>query len=68
MKNSFKIGVLSAAIMLSISSCSSCENKDKNTEDSKIDTAGKTIVTPQKTIDTTKKAGSDTTKKDTIKK
>mgnify|MGYP007014289549 CR=1 FL=1 len=67
MKTSFKIGVLAAAFMFSISSCSSCGNKDKNTEDSKIDT-GKTIVTPQKTIDTAKKAGPDTTKKDTIKK
>lgn len=67
MKTSFKIGVLAAAIMFSVSSCSSCVNKDKNTEGSKIDT-GKTIVTPQKTIDTAKKTGPDTTKKDTTKK
>jgi len=69
MKNSFKIGLLVAAVMFSISSCSSCGNKDKNTEGSKvIDTFEKTIDTTQKAIDTAKKAGADTPKKDTVKK
>ena len=67
MKTSLKIGVLAAAVVFSISSCSSCGNKDKNAEGSKIDTTDKTIVTPQKTIDTSKKTA-DTTRKDTVKK
>jgi len=68
MKNSFKIAVLAAVVIFTISSCSSRRNKDQNTEGSKIDTTDKTIVTPQKTIDTSKKAGADTTRKDTVKK
>jgi hypothetical protein len=68
MKNSFKIAVQAAVVIFTILSCSSCGNKDQNTEGSKIDTTDKTIVTPQKTIDTSKKAGADTTRKDTVKK
>jgi hypothetical protein len=68
MKNSFKIGVLAAAIMFSISSCSSCVNKGKDGSVEKIDTSKSAIDTTQKAIDTTKKAGTETVKKDTVKK
>lgn len=68
MKNSFKIGVLAAAIMFSISSCSSCGNKNKDEEPAKIDSPKTAIDTTQKEIDTTKKAGADPVKKDSVKK
>ena len=68
MKNSFKIGLLAAAIMVSISSCSSCGNKNKGGSEEKTDSPKTAIDTVQKTIDTTKKAGPDTVKKDSVKK
>ncbi|MBS1523264.1 MAG: hypothetical protein JST50_19855 [Bacteroidetes bacterium] len=68
MRNLLKIGVLAAAVMFSISSCSSCVNKGKNESEGKIDTPKATIDTTQKTIDTTKKAGTEVIKKDSVKK
>jgi hypothetical protein len=64
MKTLLKIGVLAAAIMFSISSCSSCGNKNEGDEPAKIDSS-KTAID---TADTTKKAGIDTVKKDSVKK
>jgi hypothetical protein len=68
MKNSFKIGVLVAAVMFSISSCSSCGNKNKAGSEEKIDSPKTAIDTTQKTIDTAKKTGIDAIKKDSVKK
>jgi hypothetical protein len=68
MKNLFKSGILVLVIMVSISSCSSCENKDKTTSVPKMDSPKTTIDTTQKITDTTKKAAIDTTKKDSVKK
>ncbi|HEY9000227.1 MAG TPA: hypothetical protein VIM89_02655 [Mucilaginibacter sp.] len=68
MKNSLKIGVLAAAVMFSISSCSSCMNKNKGDEPAKIDSPKTAIDTTQKAIDTTKKAGTEPVKKDSVKK
>jgi len=68
MKTSFKIGLLAAAIMFSISSCSSCGNKGKDGSGEKIDSPKTAIDTAQKAIDMAKKAGTDTLKKDSIKK
>jgi hypothetical protein len=68
MKNSLKIGFLAAAIMFSISSCSSCGIKNKGDEQEKVDSPKTTIDTTQKAIDTTKKAATETVKKDTVKR
>ena len=68
MKNSFKIGVVAAAIIFSISSCSSCGNKNKGGSEEKIDSPKSGIDTGQKPMDTAKKAGADTLKQDTVKK
>ena len=68
MKTSLKIGVLAAAIMFSISSCSSCGNKNNSEEPAKIDSPKTAIDTTQKAIDTTKKTGAETVKKDSVKK
>ena len=68
MKNSFKISVLAAAIMFSISSCSSCVNKGKGGSEEKPDTNKTAIDTGKATIDTAKKAGIDAVKKDSVKK
>jgi predicted small lipoprotein YifL len=56
MRNSFKIGVLAAAVMFSISSCSSCGIKNNGDLPEKADSPKTTIDTTQKAIDTTKKA------------
>jgi len=66
MKTSLKFGVLAAAIMFSISSCSSCVSKNKGDQPAKIDSPKTAIDTTQKTIDTTKRA--DAAKKDSVKK
>jgi hypothetical protein len=68
MKNSFKISALVTVIMLSISSCSSCVNKGKGGSQEKPDSPKTIIDTTQKTIDTVKKEGADTAKKDSVKK
>jgi len=68
MKTSLRIGVLAAAIMFSISSCSSCGNKNNSEEPAKIDSPKTAIDTTQKVADTTKKAGTETVKKDSVKK
>ena len=68
MKNLFKTGILVLGIMISISSCSSCGNKDKNAQGTAIDTPKSGIDTAKKGVDTAKKAGVDTIKKDTVKK
>ena len=68
MKNLFKSGILVLGIMVSISSCSSCGNKNKGVSEEKIDSPKTTIDTGLKPIDTAKKAGADTLKKDTVKK
>jgi hypothetical protein len=68
MKTSLKIGILAIVAMFSISSCSSCKNKNTNAEGVAIDTPDKTIDTANKPIDTTKTTGADTTRKDTVKK
>jgi len=67
MKTSLRIGVLAAAIMFSISSCSSCVNKGQSESEGKIDSPKTTIDTTQKTVDTTKKAV-EPVKKDSVKK
>ena len=68
MKNLFKSGILVLGIMVSISSCSSCGNKNKTTSDPKVDSPKTNIDTTQKITDTTTKAAIDTTKKDSVKK
>jgi hypothetical protein len=68
MKNSFKIGVLAAAVMFSISACSSCGEKSSGGSIEKVDSPKTTIDTAQKTIDTTKKTGTEAVKKDSVKK
>ena len=68
MKNSLKIGVLAAAIMFSITACSSCGEKLSGGSQEKADSPKTTIDTTQKAIDTTKKAGTESIKKDTVKK
>jgi len=68
MKTSLKIGVLAAAIMFSISSCSSCGSKNSGDVLEKADSPKTAIDTTQKTIDTTKKAGVEPVKKDSVKK
>jgi hypothetical protein len=68
MKNLFKSGILVLGIMVSISSCSSCSNKNKAESEGKTDSPKTTIDTTQKTIDTANKAGAGALKKDTVKK
>jgi len=68
MKNLLKIGVLAAAVMFSISSCSSCGNKGKSVTEEKVDSPKTTIDTTQKAIDTAKKAEVETAKKESVKK
>ena len=63
MKNSLKVGSLILAIVISVSSCSSCGNGDKGGSNVKIDTPNAKIDTPKKTIDTAKTAVADTSKK-----
>ena len=64
MKNSFKIGVLAAALIVTISSCGDGDRASHKI----IDTNQKAIDTTQKAIDTSKKAGTETVKKDSVKK
>lgn len=68
MKTTSKIGVLAIGIIFSISSCSSCANRSKGEPDGKVDTLKTTIDTSQKTIDTVKKEGTGSVKKDMVKK
>ncbi len=68
MKTLFKFGVLAAAIMFSISSCSSCVSKNNGDDPVKVDSPKTAIDTTQKTIDTAKKVGTETVKKDSVKK
>lgn len=60
MKNSFKIGFLALAIIISVSSCG---DGDRASSGLKIDTNKTGGDTSKKTIDTVKKAAIDTAKK-----
>lgn len=65
MRNSFKSGLFTLAIAVSISSCG---DGDRANRGSKPDSEKTAIDTASKTIDTAKKAAVDTAKKDSVKK
>lgn len=65
MKNALKIGLLAISIGVIATGCFGCGDGDRGGKLPKIDSDS---TTHQKPIDTTAKAGIDTTKKDTTKK
>ena len=65
MRNSFKLGIVVLIVSITVSACDPAK---PGSAKSPVDSNKLAIDTPQKIVDTAKKAATDTVKKDSVKK